>query len=322
MSVEAQKPPMFSALLNFLFKSSIGLKVVMAVTGVMMWGFVVGHMAGNLQALLPGPPGQWGKELNDYAHTLKTTLPLLWGTRIAMLGALVLHVFCGITLAMKNRAARPVGYGAPQAFAKSSIFGRIMPISGILLLAFIGMHLLHFTIPSFNKEAMMRSINGQPDVARMVADAFANPVFSGIYILGVVVVVGHLFHGSKSFLQTLGLQHNSWTPGLAMLGRVLVVMILIGNLAIPVILFSYGQQNPNWVHENRNGKVTATLKPMKKPSARNVPARKAKKRRKPTRVGKKRLPRRVLPAPKVVSPKEASKILKAAKAKKAKKANP
>jgi|GEM_PF-394349 len=288
MSAEAQKPRYFSALFDFIFKSSIGMKVVMAASGVILWGFVIGHMAGNLQIFLPTAAGEWGKVLNDYAHTLKTTPPLLWGTRITLLVAFILHAYTGVKLAAANKAARPVRYGAPQAHETSTLAGRIMPITGIILLVFIIGHLLHFTIPSFNKAAMAYTFKGDHDVARMVVEAFSKPLVVLVYVIGTTGVVLHLFHGSKSFLQSLGLRHAAWTPGIALVGRLTVAAILVGNMTIPGVIFMWSQQSPSWFNSTRGKSVaSSTATPTKTKKSTRGQVKRAPLGKQRQRIGKK-----------------------------------
>src|SRR5262247_2590963 len=126
-------------LLTGLFGSSLGKKYIMAITGLAMFGFVVVHMLGNLQVFL-GPAA-----INDYGYFLQTKPELVWPARIALLLMLILHIWAAIKLSAENRAARPSGYGNYKIVA-ASYASRTMFVSGLILLAFIIYHLLHFTV--------------------------------------------------------------------------------------------------------------------------------------------------------------------------------
>lgn len=243
MNSVASRPRLFSALFA-LFSSSIGMKVLMAITGVVVWGFVIGHMVGNLQIFLPAPEGgYWGKQINDYAHFLKSTPALLWGTRIAVGGAMVVHIITGIKLAAANRASRPNRYAHGLKAKESSLLSRLMPLSGLIVGAFIVFHLLHFTIPGlFPEYHALRDAKGLHDVATMVRTAFSNPIFVAVYIVGNTLLIMHLFHGSVSFLQSLGINHEGWSPGLRLGARAVVLAIALGNLSIPLVVYSWALQ--------------------------------------------------------------------------------
>ena len=125
-------------ILNF-WRSTIGKKVVMAVTGLIGVGFVIGHMLGNLQMF------QGAEKMNAYAHFLKSLGGLLWLVRLVLLGAVVLHVAAAFQLTRRSAAARPVGYKQGSQREVSTLASRTMKWGGLLLLVFIIFHILHFT---------------------------------------------------------------------------------------------------------------------------------------------------------------------------------
>lgn len=132
-----------------LWRSSLGKKYVMAVTGLALFGFVVGHLVGNLQIF--GPPDL----INAYAHFLKSTPELLWGARLGLLAMVGLHIAAAITLAKANREARPVQYAGGGAYG-STVNSRYMLVSGLVILSFVVYHLAHFTV-------LLPGINGVGD---------------------------------------------------------------------------------------------------------------------------------------------------------------
>ena len=183
------------------FTSTIGKKVVMAVTGVVLVGFVVAHMAGNLQLYL-GP-----EALNAYGHALRELLhgTGLWIARAVLLAAVALHVWAATSLTLQSRAARPVGY-RKQSWTESTYASRTMRWSGPILLLFILYHLAHFTTghahPQFVEE----------DVFGNVVVGFQSGPVVFFYLMAMLALGLHLYHGIWSMLQTLGLSHPRYNP--------------------------------------------------------------------------------------------------------------
>lgn len=246
MSVATAKLLDVAGMFGRFLRSSIGAKVIMSLTGVVIWGYAIGHLAGNLQVFMPAPEGGYaGQQINEYAHFLKTTAPLLWGTRIVLLVSFFLHIVTGMRLARENRAARPSRYAVAH-YKESTLFSRIMPFSGLVLLAFVLFHLAHYTLlfvqPAY---ATYEDKAGLHDVYQMVWDGFRNPAIVIFYVVSMALLFAHLWHGSVSFLQSLGIRHRAWTPFAAKLGRALVLFVAFGNIAIPVILLlSWVNQQP------------------------------------------------------------------------------
>ena len=211
-----------------LLRSSVGRKTVMAVTGLFLMGFVVAHLLGNLQVFL-GP--EW---LNGYSEHLEDLPVLLWPARVFLLITLLAHMTTGISLAMENRRARPVGYlmvGTVQATQAS----RAMVLTGLTLFLFIVYHLLHFTWGVAHPQyCHFTDPKGRDDVYSMVILSFQDRRISAIYVLAMFVLCAHLRHGASSFLQSLG-----WTPPGAekkvrTLGQVFGWLIFFGFASIPV----------------------------------------------------------------------------------------
>ena len=218
-------------------RSSIGAKVVMAITGVVLWGFLIGHLVGNLQIF------QAPDAINSYAvflHTLGHGA-VLWVVRAALLGCLFLHVVTGLRLAALNRAARPIPY-AKKKRLRTSPAALWMAVSGVLLFAFLVFHLNHFTTGMFDPESFgLKDAEGRQDVYKMVWIAFKNPALVVVYLLSQFIVLSHLLHGSASLWQSIGMNHPVWTPVLSGVGRSIALLIFLGNLAIPlIILIAWG----------------------------------------------------------------------------------
>ncbi len=213
--------------LSSFWRSSIGGKVTMAVTGVLLFGFVVAHLLGNLQ-LLKGPDA-----INSYAKMLHDLGPLLWVMRIGLLVVFLLHVVTAIRLSRANKAARPVAY-AKEATMQASLASRSMVLSGLSLLAFIVYHLLHFTFGITNPDHMARKAAGAGghDVYSMVTASFANPAIATAYAAFQLVLFLHLNHGLQSFAQTIGFHHGRYTPMIKQLSFLLAALVAGGNVCL------------------------------------------------------------------------------------------
>jgi succinate dehydrogenase / fumarate reductase cytochrome b subunit len=209
--------------------SSIGKKMIVALTGVLLMLFVIGHLLGNLQIFL-GP--RW---VNDYAQHLRDLGPLLWAVRVTLLIAVFLHIYFTVILALENRRARPQGY-RERDYIKASYASRHMVVSGVVVLVFVAFHLLHFTGRRFNAHFLM--LRNDPlnhyDVYSMMVYGFQNVSVSAFYIIGLFLLTLHLTHGASSFFQSLGLNDEKLTPQLAFGARVFAWLLFIGYTVIPV----------------------------------------------------------------------------------------
>jgi len=209
------------------FGSSIGKKVVMAATGLVLYGFVIGHMVGNLQIYL-GP-----KAINDYAEFLQHFLhgQGIWLARGTLLVAVGLHIWAAVTLTLSNWSARPVGYRDWQA-RESTYASRTMVWSGPILAAFIVYHLLHFTLGNVHPEFV------KGEVYRNVVVGFQNPFASAFYVLAMCALGLHMYHGFWSMLQTLGLSHPRWNPVRRTVALALAAVVVLANISIPLAVLA------------------------------------------------------------------------------------
>ncbi|MDQ6623378.1 MAG: succinate dehydrogenase cytochrome b subunit [Verrucomicrobiota bacterium] len=215
--------------LSSFSRSSIGRKMIVAVTGLIMIGFIIGHLLGNLQIFL-GP--DW---VNGYAEHLRELGPILWAIRLILLVTVLLHIYFTILLAIENKRARPQDY-VRKDIVKASLASRHMVVSGLVVLAFIIFHLLHFTGRRFN--AHFPLLKSDPlnhyDVYSMMVYGFQNVYVSAFYIVGLFLLTLHLTHGASSFLQSLGLNDKKLTAKLASAGRIFAWLVFIGYTSIPV----------------------------------------------------------------------------------------
>jgi succinate dehydrogenase / fumarate reductase, cytochrome b subunit len=215
--------------LSAFYQSSVGKKIIVAVTGIILILFVIGHLLGNLQIFL-GP--DW---VNGYAQHLRDLGPVLWLIRIVLLVTVVLHIYVTIRLAIDNRRARPNHY-AEQEYIKASFASRHMVVSGLVVLAFIIFHLLHFTIRKIDPRFPLLKADplNHYDVYSMMVYGFQNIYISIFYIVGLFLLTLHLTHGASSFFQSLGLNDKKLTPRLAFGGRIFAWAIFVGYTSIPV----------------------------------------------------------------------------------------
>ncbi|HEX4119940.1 MAG TPA: succinate dehydrogenase cytochrome b subunit [Verrucomicrobiae bacterium] len=223
-------------LLRNLFGSSLGKKYLMAGSGAVLFLFVIGHLAGNLQIFL-------GEEsLNRYGNFLQTNLEVLWPVRIALLVIILIHIWSATKLTLENRAARPEGYQRWEPTA-ASYASRTMMYSGVIVAIFIVYHLLHFT-------AMVKAVNftgkdfdarpefidakGRHDIYKMMITGFRVPWVSAFYIVGVGLLCLHLSHGISAMFQSLGWKKRSYGPWLDGAAKWGSLLIFLGYISIPV----------------------------------------------------------------------------------------
>ena len=207
------------------YSSTIGKKVAMAVSGCILFLFVAGHLIGNLQ-IYEGPD-----KLNRYAVLLRSMPALLWGVRVVLLAMVLLHIWTSIQLAARNIAARPVGYRMKKATG-SSYASRTMYWSGPIILAFVIYHLLDFTFGKVNPHYQPGNVYGN-----VVASFQVIPV-AAFYILAMLLLCLHLYHGLWSMFQSLGIAHPRYTPLLRKGAGVVATLIAVGNISIPVAVMA------------------------------------------------------------------------------------
>jgi succinate dehydrogenase cytochrome b subunit len=211
------------------YRSSVGKKMIVALTGVVLIAFVVGHLLGNLQIFL-GP--DW---VNSYAEHLRALGPLLWVIRIFLLVTVLLHIFYTISLAIENRRARPARYKKKNN-VKATFASRSMAMSGLIVLTFILYHLAHFTVRVTDPRFLLLKADplNRYDVYSMMVYGFQNIFVSAFYVLGIFLLTLHLSHGTSSFFQSLGLNNDKLAPRLAFAGRLLAWGLFIGYTSIPI----------------------------------------------------------------------------------------
>lgn len=201
--------------------STIGKKVVMAVTGIVLVGYILAHVTANL-LIFVGPSA-----IDSYAANLRTTPLLLWGVRVVLLVSAILHVVAAAQLAVRARAARPTPYHRfdPQASSPAS---RTMRWGGLALLLFVIYHILHFTTGQ-----------AHPDFIHLapyhnVTTAFRVWWVAAIYIVAMFALAMHLYHGTWSMFQTLGIEHARVNAARRRLATILAVLVPLGFVSVPI----------------------------------------------------------------------------------------
>jgi succinate dehydrogenase / fumarate reductase, cytochrome b subunit len=222
--------------LSNLYATTIGKKVVMALTGVVLFGFAIGHMAGNLLVFL-GPDA-----INGYAATLKGTPLLLWGTRLTLLFAFPVHIVSAIQLVQLNNKARPAGYGQWKDAGASSYASRTMRYGGIIFLFFLLYHLSHYTlffVDGSYADLYTTMADGTEvhDVFTMVLAGFGHWWNVALYLIAMGALFMHLDHGAWSFMQSLGMNHPKWNPMRRQFARGLAGTLFVGFSLVPVFCF-------------------------------------------------------------------------------------
>ena len=230
MSATAQTPvitqsPPTASRLAWLLQSTVGLKVVMAVTGVVLTLFVLAHMLGNLTAFTSADA------LNAYGKALRKIPALLWGARLTLLASVGLHIYAYLVLWRRSAIARPQGYRV-TTYEESTLASRTMRWTGPILAAFVVYHLLHMTTGNAHPDFRAGDIYHNLIVGLQVV-----PV-AIFYIIAMIALGVHLFHGVWSTFQTLGASQ----PRYASLGRrfatVYTIIVVLGFAAIPIAILA------------------------------------------------------------------------------------
>jgi len=206
-------------------RSTIGKKAVVGVTGLVLFGFVVGHMLGNLQIFL-GP-----QKLNDYSEFLHGATELLWGTRLTLLAAIFLHIAATADLARLNRASRPVAY-QERDFRTAGPTSRFMIWSGAFLGLYILYHLMDLTSGAIHPNFEPHNV-----YANVIRD-FSVWYVSLFYLIAMICLGFHLHHGVASVFQTLGLNHPKYNGWRRCLATGAAILIPLGYSSIPLAVLA------------------------------------------------------------------------------------
>ena len=211
-----------------VYRSAIGKKAVMAVTGVILFGWIFAHMAGNLK-LYMGP-----ESINHYAHFLRTmgeplvpAYSMLWLSRIVLLLAVIFHIHAAYALTVMNMEARPVGY-RDREYVKGTYAARTMRWGGVIILLFVIYHLLHLTTGQAHHDFV------KDDVYHNVVSGFQRWWVAAVYIVANLALGLHLYHGVWSMFSSLGVTHKRFEPWRRTFATAFAAIITAGNLSFPL----------------------------------------------------------------------------------------
>jgi succinate dehydrogenase / fumarate reductase, cytochrome b subunit len=222
----SKKPNWFMQTLG----STIGRKLLMALTGLFLILFLTIHLIGNLQLLLP----DGGKTFNEYAEFMGHN-KLIQAVSFGNFFFIVLHIIVSIVLTFQNQGARPVQY-AYKSKTKVTPAARQMMVLGTLILIFIVVHLVNFWGKAKFGE-MPKTAEGLHDLYLVTKTAFESPILVGLYVFCMIALAFHLSHGFQSAFQTLGLNHKKYTPFIKTLGAIYSILIPVLYALIPIIMF-------------------------------------------------------------------------------------
>ena len=211
--------------------TSIGSKILIALTGLALGIFLIAHLAGNLLFLL-GPDA-----FNQYAHGLVSN-PLVYVAEAGLMAVFLLHIGKTLTGFLANRAARPERYAANKwaktknAASRKSLASTTMIVTGTIMLLFVVSHLITFKFGTYYETA-----DGVRDLYRLQVEIFSHPGYVAFYLVAMGVIFAHLWHGLSSAAQSLGIDHPNWTPRIVVLGRAVTAVIAGGFFILPIATF-------------------------------------------------------------------------------------
>jgi len=216
------------------YEAPIGKKALMAITGVILFGYVVAHLLGNLQIFSSNP-----EQINRYAAFLHNpaNAMALWVARAVLLLAVILHIVASVQLWSMNREARPVRYHK-KADVPTSYAARTMIWSGPIIAAFVIFHVLHLTVGAIPGLPAAEIAANEPNVRQNVINGFRNIGVSAFYIVAMILLCMHLYHGIWSMFQSLGVNHPRYTPALKKGAAIVATLIAIGNISIPLAVMA------------------------------------------------------------------------------------
>lgn len=216
-----------------LYSTAVGKKYAMAITGVMMIGFVIAHMIGNLKMYLGA------EDFNHYAEFLRELLVpiapkgvVLWILRLGLIGALALHLHAAYTLTQLNRKARPVKYQSPRDYVAANFASRSMRWTGIIVLLFIIWHLLDLTGGQVNPDYVHGEVYANVDAS------LSRPIVAIFYIVANIALGIHLFHGVWSLFQSMGWQNPRFNKWRRQIATAIATIVVVGNVSFPVAVLA------------------------------------------------------------------------------------
>lgn len=222
-------------ILKEFYSSTVGKKVAIAASGIVLVLFVLGHMAGNLKIFAGIDPATGDYKIDDYGRFLRAAgaemlghSGVLWIVRVVLLACIVIHAVSGIQLARLNRRAKPVGYQV-QSYRSANAASRTMVYGGLFLVLFVIAHILHFTTGTIHFRGFVEG-----EVYANVWRAFQSWGTVSFYVTAMALLALHLYHGTWSMFQTLGIDAPGWNAGLRRTAKAVAIALFVGFSAVPV----------------------------------------------------------------------------------------
>ncbi|HUF32307.1 MAG TPA: succinate dehydrogenase cytochrome b subunit [Acidimicrobiales bacterium] len=216
-----------------LYRSSIGKKVAMAVSGAFLMFYVLMHMIGNLKLYLgPEHMDEYAEWLTVFGAPAVPEYGFLWIMRVALLAAFLIHIHAAWSLTMMNRRARIQGYEQKRDYIAADYASRTMRWTGVIVLLFVVYHILHFTTGTVHPDFVRHAVYDN------VVLGFQKPLNSVIYIVANLALGAHLYHGAYSLFRSLGASNPRFEAGRRAFATVFALAIVIGNVSFPVAVLT------------------------------------------------------------------------------------
>lgn len=218
------------------YRSAVGKKWVMAISGLAMWGFLFAHMIGNLKLYIGKEPNgryaldEYGEALRRLLYPIMPPNTILWILRAGLILMLILHVHAAITLTQMNRRSRPMGYQAPRDYVAANFASRSMRITGVIIFFYIIFHLIDLSI----RGTGARWVGGE--VHNNLIASLSRPGVALIYVIANIAVSLHLYHGTWSMFQTMGVNNPRWNGARRLIALGMATLVGIPNILFPILI--------------------------------------------------------------------------------------
>ncbi len=214
------------------FKSTVGRKYLMGITGLIWMGFILTHMAANMLILVSADL------YNGYGHAIISNKPLLLGTEILLVTALIVHVVSAISLTLQNRSARGTQYAVSATGEKKSTWAsRTMAVQGSAILAFIILHLITFKFGKYYETTVDGVV--MRDLHRLILEVFQSPGYVAWYCVCLVLLMFHLSHGASSIFQSFGVLERKMQANIKKAAWIYAIVVAGGFLSQPAYVFLF-----------------------------------------------------------------------------------
>ncbi|MPZ53904.1 MAG: succinate dehydrogenase [Acidimicrobiia bacterium] len=221
------------------YRSAVGKKWIMAITGIALLGYLVAHIIGNLKIFM-GPEGgvpaidTYGVALRELLYPILPKTVTLWILRLGLLGAVLLHIHAAYSLTLMNRRARPVDYSGPRDYLAANYASRTMRWSGVIVIIFVLWHLADLT---WGVQPMAPETWEHGEIFANFVATFQRPFVTLFYVVAQLCLGLHIYHGTWSMFQSLGINHPTFNQWRRWLAITLAVVLTLGNVAMPLAVF-------------------------------------------------------------------------------------